>query len=181
MSTLPKLSEHYELLHKIGVGKWSQVFLGKRLGDTTSSDPPYAAIKILSAEATSMPEYRELEWLRRLTQFSRDTTVVPVPHLPVLFGTYSFSDDQGYHLCLAESLYSESIESWRRKARGQKLSWFAVRVIIQRLLEALSAVHKAGLIHTGQISSQREGFRAQLIRHCVRHRCQSRQHPYQHT
>lgn len=173
--SMPSLTSSFRLLHEIGRGRWSTVYLGECVPGLTPAPAPerLVAVKVLSREVTersSGPEkvYREPDLYQQLQ---------PTSDLPALYGLFSHSDEEGHRLALVLELFSESVESWRRKAPLARLSMSMTKVVLACTAAGLEELHAANLLHTGQEirfdcerAQTRSGPRCQSGQHLARWR-----------
>jgi len=152
----------YKILRKLGRGQYSTtwlvsdsqcVYVYPWLSLTLASDsraqetPAYYAVKILTVNATKGHQYghlHELEIMKALRKQQVTQT------LPYLFDHFETESPHGPHLCLVQPVLSTSISLFRRSVPSRRLEFPAVRIIIAQVLEALVALHAAGVVHTGE-------------------------------
>ena len=111
-----------------------------------SNDRFYAA-KILTLEATKEhANGRMLEKeIMRILQRNGETE-----HLPYMVDTFDIdAEHDKKHICFVLRLLGSDVASLRRSAHQKALPVYTVKVIIKQVLEALSHLHKLGIVHTG--------------------------------
>ncbi|KAF9071153.1 kinase-like domain-containing protein [Rhodocollybia butyracea] len=139
----------YTILRKLGEGVTATTWL---IRDERISDSKYAAVKILTAEATldvDQGVVRELEFLKEIAKNAEERDDEGLEHLPILLDNFSVTGPGGTrHLCLVQVLFSTSVSALRRSAPTKSLPVYMVRNILYMVLQALDALHSLDIIHT---------------------------------
>lgn len=153
----------YTVHRLLGVGRHSSIFLVEdeqrsATWVTPQYIPPthtisrystisrYYAVKILTAEATAMHRRgisRELEFLEAIRDKQRS------PQLPILRDSFEHISPRGTHLCFVTDVTCIELATFRRTAPRKVLPAFTVKTIIGQVADALSRLHRLGIIHTG--------------------------------
>jgi serine/threonine-protein kinase SRPK3 len=123
--------ERYRILHKLGCGGFSTVWLARDL-----QRPRNVALKVLSAEA-SENEVRTLKYLR--------STANPHRNICDLEDEFVIDGPNGRHQCLVMPACGPSI----KKAPLDTLAEVALRSIIRQIADGLSHLHTSGVCHGG--------------------------------
>jgi len=121
----------YEVQTSIGAGGMGEVYRARdtRLDRTV-------AIKVLSAELASDPQFRE--------RFEREAKVISSLEHPHICALYDVGRDQGIDFLVMQHLEGETLAD--RLAKGPLPLDHALAVAVQ-LAEALDAAHRRGIVH----------------------------------
>ncbi len=126
------LGEKYKVLHKLGCGGFSTVWLVRDLVDQR-----LYALKILAADASQI----ELD----IYLYLMDTAGTH-PNVSTLHNYFTISDPYGSHHCFILSVLGPSVvQMWRRE--------FAIGVVrdtARQIADGLSHLHRAGVCHGGK-------------------------------
>ncbi|KAH6843187.1 kinase-like domain-containing protein [Chaetomium sp. MPI-CAGE-AT-0009] len=137
-------SDTYTIIHKLGFGRCSTVWLAKRESEESESSGKarvsFHALKILRADLSTPEEYPELELVRRLRQVGRWNN----HGLVYIQDWFTTSSPNGEHRCfvlpfLGPSLYDKRVlDAMSSETRDS---------VCEQLAEAVSHVHIAGVCH----------------------------------
>jgi len=115
-----------------------------------TSDDATCAVKILTAFATEMNRQGQLHELENLQAISKELELPDsTAHLPELIDHFETTGPHGDHLCFVLRIRSTDVSSFRRTAPTRRLLLHDVQMVILHVLNALTVLHKLGLIHTG--------------------------------
>ncbi|KAI5795810.1 protein kinase [Geopyxis carbonaria] len=134
------LSKRYKIIHKLGHGGFSTVWLARDLHAGPS--PRYVSVKLLTASAPRPPpEAAVLAALHAAPPHPGQS------HLAALLDTFTVAGPNGTHTTLVTPLYGPSVQALAR-ARGR--GWLrpaVARALARQLALALSHIHACGLAH----------------------------------
>lgn len=146
--TITNDQDSYTVVHKLGYGGYSTVWLVKRqrkhcVGQ--QQDPPpvsFHALKILRSEIGNTRVDNELHFLQRLGQVGKFSH----PNIAMIEDSFTISGPNGQHQCfvspvLGLSLYSISIKKLTPSQRHH---------ICQQLASAVAFLHSHGICHGGK-------------------------------
>ncbi|KAH8653134.1 kinase-like domain-containing protein [Tricladium varicosporioides] len=137
----------YEVLQKIGYGRYSTVWLVKDLTLEDGNEHQYKALKILSAECYDEEEpVYEREILTHLRE--ADRTHPGYQSICHLMDDFEQKGPNGSHVCLVFELIGETLHTFRVWFKGQLLPNIIMRKFTSQLLMALDYAHDSGVIHT---------------------------------
>lgn len=126
------LGHKYRVLHKLGCGGFSTVWLARDLADQR-----LYALKILAADA---PE-DELDSILYLAD-----TIGTHPNVSSLHNHFTIMGPYGSHHCLVLSVLGPSLKQMRRF----KLAMDVVRGAAWQIADGLAHIHGAGVCHGGK-------------------------------
>lgn len=136
--------DRYKVLHKLGYGGFSTVWLAN---DTQSHR--IVALKILRAEESKI--LTELEILEKLENGPSDQP--GKIHIASLLSKFNFDGPNGHHLCLVSEVPGSSITTINncpgKQAGNNRLRADISRKVARQIVEALSFIHSQGLCHGG--------------------------------
>ncbi|KAK7018874.1 kinase-like domain-containing protein [Favolaschia claudopus] len=143
----------FTVLRKLGEGITATTWLVR---DSQESSDKYAALKVLSVEATEedgpVRERIYLQDITRRTQEEEDDE--GLDYLPALHDDFILeappTDHSGpqRHLCLVTTLYSTSVSALRRSSPTKSLPLYMTRSIIYMTVNALASLHSLKIVHT---------------------------------
>ncbi|KAI0784875.1 kinase-like domain-containing protein [Abortiporus biennis] len=133
----------YEVLRKLGGGVFSNIWLVRdRDGETGFR---YKALKVVTLEGTSYHEkgiYLELEVMQAVAALEDPE------QLPILRDNFTEKGPIGSHLCMITDIYGTNVSALRRSSTRKVLPVYMVRNIISHTVDALTQLHKLGIVHT---------------------------------
>jgi serine/threonine-protein kinase SRPK3 len=134
--------DRYEIVHKLGYGSHSTVWLAK---DHSRQGSLYVAIKVVQAR-TSFTGY-EVECLQHLLdgpgEHPGKRYILPLDHI------FSLQGPNGHHLCLVMPVAGCSLYNCKI-SRVSILKGDSARAIAARMLLGLSFIHSRQVIHGGR-------------------------------
>ncbi|KAJ7268581.1 kinase-like protein [Mycena rebaudengoi] len=129
-------------MRKLGWGEYSTVWLVKSQPSET-----YAAMKVMKAEVTDLPDLHEVEYLHRV--LSADPTHPGFRHNLHLLDQFHIHGPNGSHLCLVTELLGEGLDRYAKRFPLRRLSIKSVKNITRQIIMAMSYLHdKCNIIHT---------------------------------
>ncbi|CAG8897677.1 unnamed protein product [Penicillium egyptiacum] len=152
---------HYEVLRKLGYGRYSTVWLVKdqRQDDFVTvllmgrslivsfRTGCYGALKVLSAECyDGSQDISELEVLTRLRD--SDPKHDGHRHIPMLVDSFKHLGPNGHHLCLVLEPMGENLRTFGTLFAKDQVPSSIMRRFGQQLLLASDYAHRSGVIHT---------------------------------
>ncbi|KAK4155705.1 kinase-like domain-containing protein [Chaetomidium leptoderma] len=159
-------SDDYTVVHKLGHGGFSTVWLAKRqrkqpLDSTGQPQLSFHALKILRADLGDARASHELHFLQRLGQVGRSSH----PNLVMLEDSFTVSGPNGQHRCLvfplvAFSLYSDKSRSLTPSQRHDTC---------QQLASAVAFLHSHGVCH-GDLTSSNIVFKVPSMQSMIESR-----------
>ncbi|KAK0619505.1 kinase-like domain-containing protein [Immersiella caudata] len=139
--------DRYEIIDKIGYGRYSTVWLVKDLSSTPDDDDKYRALKILSAECygqdTPIFEREILKHLR-----DGDRTLAGYKHICHLIDDFEHEGPNGTHVCLVFEVMGETLRSFGLWFKECMVPTSVMRKFSWHLVAALDFAHASGVIHT---------------------------------
>ncbi|KAK4176026.1 serine/threonine protein kinase [Triangularia setosa] len=140
-------ADKYEIMRKIGYGRYSRVWLAKDLSKAANAEDRFRALKVLSAECYGVdyPVFgREiLKHLRTSNQ-----------HLPGykcvchLVNDFEHKGPNGTHVCLVFELMGESLATFGTYFRGYLIPTPLMRKFSVQLILALHFAHVSNVVHS---------------------------------
>ncbi|KAJ7682229.1 kinase-like protein [Mycena polygramma] len=132
----------YEIMRKLGWGEYSTVWLVK-----FRSSKRYAAMKVMKAEVTDLPELHESDYLHRV--LAADPTHPGFRHNLHLFDEFRIHGPNGKHLCLVTELLGESLDQYAKRFPHKRVPIPMIKTISRQLILAIMYLHdRCGIIHT---------------------------------
>lgn len=134
------VKNRYEIESVIGHGGLCDVYLAKdRILESSGSETPYVALKILQKEFASQPEtarmlIREAQQTQRLSH-------------PNIIRVFDFGVDGEIYFLVMEYINGETLESLIQRSRPHGLKFNATLSILNQVLDALSYAHSLGVVH----------------------------------
>ncbi|MEP7213316.1 MAG: protein kinase [Acidobacteriota bacterium] len=125
------LPEHYRLIEMIGRGGMAEVFLAEDMRLSRS-----VAIKFLNSEFRKDPD--------RMKRFNQEARAASALNHPNILTIHDIGENHGVQFIVSEYVQGETLSS--RISRGKIPLAEAVNIAIQ-IASALSASHKAGIVH----------------------------------
>ena len=143
--------DSYTVIHKLGYGGFSTVWLAKRQRKHPVAGHPLAvsfhALKILRADLDDARADHELRFLQRLGQVGKSSH----PNIVVLEDSFAVSGPNGQHRCLVFPFLGPSLYS--RRTVVQNLTPCQRHSICQQLASAVAFMHSHGVCHGGMAFS----------------------------
>ncbi|KAJ6499821.1 kinase-like protein [Mycena vulgaris] len=132
----------YEIMRKLGWGEYSTVWLVK-----LQLSEKYAAMKVMKAEVTDLPELHESDYLRRV--LTADPTHPGFHHNLHLLDEFRIEGPNGRHLCLVTELLGESLDQYAKRCPHGRPPITVVKNILRQVIMAMMYLHeKCNIIHT---------------------------------
>jgi serine/threonine-protein kinase SRPK3 len=151
------LGGKYVVVRKLGWGQYSSVWLARDkefvIGITTvhtRTDPSwsrldrYTALKLLTVEATSAMNAKELDEEGILQHIAKSRKEVYHPgaaHVLSLFDTFRFMGPLGEHLCLVTEVLGFDLNFFRKAQPNSQVSIPIVKRIVRQILLGLDFLH----------------------------------------
>ncbi len=126
------LGHKYRVLHKLGCGGFSTVWLARNLADQR-----LYALKILAADAPQ----DELDSILYLAHKAGTH-----PNVSSLHNHFAITGPYGSHRCLVFSVLGPSVKQMRQS----KLATDVVRDAARQIADGLAHIHRAGVCHGGK-------------------------------
>jgi len=145
------LDGRYEVLQKIGVGRFSTVWLANKLEShyfhdlTNGRTHRLVALKVLAHEKGA----HELEVMLRINHFGQDGKPGS-RNVIKLLDHFEINGPNGKHLCLVlEYMWHTVADFLRSYGDEPELRLAFAKIISQQLLEGLSFLHGSRIMHNG--------------------------------
>ncbi|KAJ7186349.1 kinase-like protein [Mycena pura] len=136
------VNKRYEVMRKLGWGEYSTVWLVKFQPSET-----YAALKVMKAEVSDIPELNDADYLRRI--LSADPTDPGFRHNLHLLDEFRIDGPNGRHLCLVTELLGERLDQYAKRFPLKRVPIKSVKHITRQVILAVSYLHdKCNIIHT---------------------------------
>ncbi|KAK4167814.1 serine/threonine protein kinase [Cladorrhinum sp. PSN259] len=137
----------YQVVNKIGYGRYSTVWLVKDLSKAAEDEDKYRALKVLSAECygEDAPIF-EREILRHLRDGNRN--LAGYKFVCHLVDDFEHEGPNGTHVCLVFELMGETLRSFGAWFRECMVPTTIMRKFSWQLVVALDFAHESGVIHT---------------------------------
>ncbi|KAJ7445490.1 kinase-like domain-containing protein [Mycena galericulata] len=138
------LGARYEVIRKLGWGEYSTVWLVKPQASET-----YAAMKVMKAEVTDLPELHESDYLRRV--LTADPTHPGFRHNLHLLDEFRLQGPNGRHLCLVTELLGERLDEYAKRFPHGRVPMAMIKMLSRQIINAILYLHeKCDIIHTGE-------------------------------
>ncbi|KAK3291375.1 kinase-like domain-containing protein [Chaetomium fimeti] len=155
---LRKNLDTYTIIHKLGFGRSSTVWLARRDSESIGQVPvSFVALKILRADLSTPNTYPELEILGRLQQQGRETHRGLV-HIQDYF---TVSSANGHHCCFVLPFLGPSLYNKRVLAA---MSCETRESVCEQLAHAVKYIHTFGVCHA-DLSPLNVRFRIPDVEH----------------
>ncbi|HHY0434107.1 TPA: serine/threonine-protein kinase [Vibrio parahaemolyticus] len=134
------VKNRYEIESILGHGGLCDVYLAKdKILESSGSESPYVALKVLQKEFASQPEtarmlIREAQQTQRLSH-------------PNVIRVFDFGVDGDIYFLVMEYIDGETLESLVQRSRPNGLKYHAMLSILNQILDALSYAHSLGVVH----------------------------------
>ncbi|KAJ7851050.1 kinase-like protein [Mycena olivaceomarginata] len=136
------VNSRYEVMRKLGWGEYSTVWLVK-----CQSSEKYAALKVMKAEVTDVPDLHEADYLRRV--LSADPTHPGFRHNLHLLDQFHIHGPNGNHMCLVTELLGEGLDRYAKRFPRGRLPIKSVKTIMRQVIMGVSYLHeKCNILHT---------------------------------
>lgn len=134
------IKNRYEIESLIGHGGLCDVFLAKdKILESSGSDTPYVALKVLQNEYASQPETA-----RMLIREAQQTQKLSHPNI---IRVYDFGVDGDIYFLVMEYVDGETLEGIIQRSRPDGLRYNSALSILNQTLDALSYAHSLGVVH----------------------------------
>ena len=140
--------QRYEVIHKLGYGGFSTVWLVRLRGDR----PSYFALKILRVDVDDADELKVLQHLR--------TAAGPHPHVVTLYDSFKVSGPNGEHHCLVFPVLGPSL---RNGKVVEALPGPARHQVCCQVASAMVFLHGHGICHGGKLLILHSYFRLSWV------------------
>ncbi|KAJ7071835.1 kinase-like domain-containing protein [Mycena belliarum] len=132
----------YKVIRKLGWGEYSTVWLVK-----PQASEIYAAMKVMKAEVTDLPELHESDYLRRV--LTADPTHPGFRHNLHLLDEFRLQGPNGRHLCLVTELLGERLDQYAKRFPHGKVPMAIIKTLSHQIIKAILYLHeKCDIIHT---------------------------------
>lgn len=131
--------QQYEVIHKLGYGGFSTVWLVRSCGDITS----YFALKILCANVADVNELSVLQHLEKAAGPGH-------PNVVTLDGSFRVSGPNGEHHCLIFPVLGPSLHN---RGVADALSGPVRHQVCHQVASAMAFLHHHGICHGGKLHS----------------------------
>ncbi|OOG00594.1 hypothetical protein ASPCADRAFT_347 [Aspergillus carbonarius ITEM 5010] len=148
------LHGRYEVVHKLGFGSYSTVWLAK-----DNQQARYVALKIL--DAASCESHSESNILRHLRSGKADHP--GRIYVSSLLDEFTIDGPNGRHLCIVSEAAGCSVAQSKDASLTWKLPVNVARAISAQLLMGLDYIHSSGVVH-GDIHSNNILFRTPSLK-----------------
>lgn len=151
-------AQRYEVLHKLGYGGSSTVWLARDRGlaELPHFGGAMVTLKILSAELSSQVEIPDLFIPQALDSLNENSKLPGRENLPVVLDKFSHIGPNGTHLCLITPFAGPSIrsiyDSPELVSGSRRLRNCLARKVAYQIANAVHLLHSAGVIHGGEHS-----------------------------
>ena len=145
----------YKVLHKLGYGRSSTVWLARDQGPQGQSpiSESLVALKVISAFESRKYEVAELAVLFKIDAFISATQSTARDSIQVIKDHFIEEGLNGAHLCIVYQLAGPSLHSmtsapWRA-AGSRRLRGNLARKVAKQIASAVKLIHSAGVVHGG--------------------------------
>lgn len=138
-----RLGGHYHILHKLGHGSYSTVWLAR---DETLQR--LVAVKVCTADSSSR-ESEMLSLLRNLSEVDGDDALRR-GMIPKLLNTFRIEGPHGTHNCLVTDVARCSVNDAKRRGTYAPLMLPVARAIAAQLILTVAYLHGKGIVHGGE-------------------------------
>ncbi|KAJ7762567.1 kinase-like protein [Mycena metata] len=132
---------HYEVVRNLGWGQYSTVWMVK-----SRTKEKYAAMKVMKAEFTDLPELHEAEYLNRI--LTADAAHPGFHHNLDLLDEFRVEGPNGEHLCLFTELLGETLASYTQRFPRRRPPIIVVkRILRQVILATMYLYDECNIVH----------------------------------
>ena len=132
------IAGRYRVERQLGAGGMGRVYL---VWDATRQ--ARVALKLMAPALRNSPE--------ALERFQREANICLGLAHPGIVRLYDLAEWGGQYYLTMEYLEGETLDAWRRRRRGAggggRPDWAAIAGIFDQILDAVGAVHAAGVVH----------------------------------
>lgn len=139
-----RLHDRYRIVHKLGHGSFSTVWLAL---DEASSN--YVAIKVCIADADG----GEINTLSRLTQTEKNGEAQACSMVPRILDWFTIDGPNGTHSCLVTLPARCSLKEAKEVSDTALFKLDVARSMAAQLTKAVSYIHSQGYAHGGKIDA----------------------------
>lgn len=140
-------ADKYEVMSKIGYGRYSTVWLVKDLSKPPNDEHRFRALKVLSAECYEQDHHIfEREILTHLRAGNRK--LMGYKYVCHLVDDFELKGPNGNHVCLVLELMGETLRSFGVWFKEFMVPTFIMRKFSLQLVAALDFAHESNVIHT---------------------------------
>lgn len=131
----------YEIIHKLGYGSWSTVWLAR-----DNQERRYVSVKIVAVEASKTSFEGRI--LRALNS-------EPAEHpgqkfVPRLLDEFTIDGVNGCHGCIVTEVYECRVAESKEAGISQMFPLVEARAIAVQIREGLDYIHSCGVVHGGK-------------------------------
>lgn len=137
-------NDRYEIIHKLGYGSYSTVWLTK---DLHKKD--VVAMKIIVSEYSKETLGTEIKALNQLALGSKSHP--GRSYVPCLLDQFNITGPNGEHRCLITKAAGGSVSHAKDECPPYKLSSDVARAISAQALLGLDYIHSCGVVHGGKL------------------------------
>lgn len=134
------IKNRYIIESELGHGGLCDVYLAKdKLLESSGSDSPYVALKILQEEFAAQPETA-----RMLIREAQQTQRLSHPNIVRVF---DYGVEKEVYYLVMEYIDGETLENLIQRSRPRGLNYSAAMSILNQVFEAISYSHSLGIVH----------------------------------
>ncbi len=134
------IKNRYIVESELGHGGLCDVYLAKdKLLESSGSDSPYVALKILQEEFASQPETA-----RMLIREAQQTQRLSHPNIVRVF---DYGVEKEVYYLVMEYIDGETLENLIQRSRPRGLKYRAAMSILNQVFDAISYSHSLGIVH----------------------------------
>lgn len=138
-----KFNDQYRVVHKLGHGSYSTVWLA--LDEQLQR---FVTLKVCTADASER-EARILSLLNNLSNTGNSNVMSSENFFPVLLDTFRVQGPHGTHTCLVTDVARCTLDEARRRSWGRPLQLHVARTIAAQFVLAVAVLHQQGYVHGG--------------------------------
>ncbi len=134
------IKNRYIVESMLGHGGLCDVYLAKdQLLESSGSDTPYVALKVLQKEFATQPET-----VRMLIREAQQTQRLSHPNIVRVF---DFGVEKEIYYLVMEYIDGETLEDLIQRSRPRGLNYKAAMTILNQVFDAISYSHSLGIVH----------------------------------